>query len=74
LFAAKIINHGGRQGNTVQALAQWRHPVASRKALDVLHWAMCLASYHHIRMAIEITSNLPALFVIVGFVMGHNRS
>jgi hypothetical protein len=36
----KLVNHGGRQGNMAQALNQWRHPVASREALDVLHQAM----------------------------------
>jgi hypothetical protein len=39
--------------------------VASSEALDVLHWAMRLASYRHIRMAIEIASNLPAFFVVI---------
>jgi hypothetical protein len=50
---------------TAQALAQWRHPVASSEALDVLHWAMCSASYRRICMAIEIASNLPTFFVVV---------
>jgi hypothetical protein len=31
---------GGRWGNTEQVVAQWQHPVASRVALDMLHWAM----------------------------------
>jgi hypothetical protein len=74
VFAAKIVNHGGRQGNMAQALAQWRHPEASRKALDVLHWAMRSALYHRIRMAIKITSNLPACFVVIDFGVGNNRS
>ncbi len=26
-------------------LAPWRHPVASSKALDLLHWAMCAVLY-----------------------------
>ncbi len=26
-------------------LAQWQHPVASSKALDLLHWAMCTELY-----------------------------
>ena len=57
----KFVDHGGRQGNTAQALAQWRHPVASSVALDVLHWVMCPALYRRIRMAIKIASNLPAV-------------
>jgi hypothetical protein len=32
-------DHRGYQGNTAQALNQWRHPVASSEALDVLHQA-----------------------------------
>ncbi len=43
-----------------QALAQWRHPVASSEALDVLHWAMFPALYRCIAMAIEIVTDLPA--------------
>jgi len=33
----EIVYHGGRRGDTAQALAQWWHPVASSEALDVLH-------------------------------------
>jgi hypothetical protein len=36
--------------------------VASSKALDVLHQAMCPASYRCIRMAIKIASKIPAFF------------
>jgi len=39
------VNNGGRRGDTAQALARWRHPVASSEALDVLHRAMRLALY-----------------------------
>jgi hypothetical protein len=39
-----------------RALSQWRHPVASIEARDVLHWAMCPASHRRIRMTIEIAS------------------
>jgi hypothetical protein len=60
----EFVNHGGRRGNTVQVLDQWRHPVASSEALDVLHRAMCPASYRRIRMAIKIASNLPSCFVV----------
>jgi hypothetical protein len=37
-------------------LAQWRHPVASSEALDLLHWAMCVVTYRHIAMAIKMAS------------------
>jgi hypothetical protein len=59
LFAAKIVNHGGHQGNMAQALARWRHPEASRKALDLLHRVMRPAVYCPIRKAITIASYLP---------------
>jgi hypothetical protein len=59
----KFVDHGGRRGNTAQALARWLHPVASSEALDVLYRAMCPASYRCIAMAIEIVIDLPAFFV-----------
>jgi hypothetical protein len=59
----EIVDHGGRRGDTAQALARWWHPVASSEALDVLHRAMRLASYRCIAMAIEIVVDLPAFFV-----------
>jgi hypothetical protein len=37
-------------------LAQWRHPVASSEALDLLHWAMRAVTYRRIAMAIEMAS------------------
>jgi hypothetical protein len=46
--------------------------VGSREALDVLHWVMRPASYHRIRMVIEITSTFPALFVVVDSVVANN--
>ncbi len=35
-------------------LAQWRHPVASSEALDLLHWAICAVTYRRIAMAIKM--------------------
>jgi hypothetical protein len=61
----EIVDHGGRRGDTAQALARWRHPVALSEALDVLHRAMRLASYRCIAMAIEIAIDSPACFVAV---------
>ena len=61
----KIVDHGGRHGNTAQALARWRHPVASSEALDVLYRAMRPALYRCIVMAIEIAIDSPAFFVAV---------
>jgi hypothetical protein len=39
-------------------LAQWRHPVASSEALDLLHWEMHAVTYQHISMAIKTASFL----------------
>jgi hypothetical protein len=61
----KFVDYDSCRGNTAQALARWQHPVASSEALDVLHWAMRLATYRCIAMAIEIASNLSAFFVAV---------
>jgi hypothetical protein len=61
----EIVDHGGRLGDTAQALARWWHPVASSEALDVLYRAMRPASNRCIVMAIEITIDLPAFFVAV---------
>jgi hypothetical protein len=68
MFAVEILDRGHCRGNRAQALAQWRHSVASNEALDVLHQAMCPASYRHIRMVIKITSNLLAFFVSSSFI------
>jgi len=59
----EFVDHGGRRGDTAQALTRWWHPVALSEALDVLHWAMRPASYRCIAMAIEIVVDLPAFFV-----------
>jgi hypothetical protein len=40
IFLAKINDHGGRQGNTVRIITQWRRPVASSVAMDLVHWVM----------------------------------
>jgi hypothetical protein len=60
----EFIDHGSRQGNTAQALAQWRHPVASSEVLDVLYWSMHPALYRCIAMAIEIASKLPSFLLL----------
>ncbi len=39
-------------------LAQWQRLVASNKALNLLHWAMCTVTYWHIATAIETASFL----------------
>jgi hypothetical protein len=65
MFYAEIDDHGVRRGDTGRIIAQWRHPVASRVALDLPHWAMRSAPYLLIRMAIEMASESAALFFVV---------
>jgi hypothetical protein len=43
--------------------------VASRVALDLPYWAMRLAPYHLIRMAIEMASEAAAFFSVVDYLM-----
>ncbi len=68
------MDHEGRWGNKVQALALWQHPVAYNEALDVLHWAMHPALHRRIRMVIEVTSNSSAFFVVADYLFAHNLS
>ncbi len=60
IFWAKIDDHDVRRGDTGQIIAQWRHLMASRVALDLLLWAMRSALYRLIRMAIEMASKVGA--------------
>jgi hypothetical protein len=75
VFSTNFDDSGRRLGNTAKAFAKWRHPVvASNEALDVLYQAMRPTSYCRIYMAIEITSNSPAFFVIINVFVDHNCS
>jgi hypothetical protein len=74
VFAAKIDDLGGRQGNAVPVLARWWHPVSSSKAWIVLHQMMRPALYRRICMAIKTASDSPAFFVVVYFIVGNNHS
>jgi hypothetical protein len=47
---------GGRWGDTEQVVAQWRHPVASKVALDMPNWAMPSALLQRTTMAIKAAS------------------
>jgi hypothetical protein len=54
----------------MRALIQWRHPVASSEALNVLYRAMRSASYRRIAiMAIKIASDLPEFFVLTDLLL-----
>jgi hypothetical protein len=72
-FLFKIVNHGGRRGNTTQALARWQHLVALHEATDALHWVMHPASHRRICMVIEIASVRRVFFVVIDFVLDHNH-
>jgi hypothetical protein len=67
-FYAKIDDHGVRRDNTGRILARWRHPVASRVALDLPYWAMRSATYHLNRMAIEMARKAGAFFSFVNLM------
>ncbi len=73
-FLFKIVDHGGRRGNTARALAQWRHLVALHEATDALHRAMRITPYRPGGMGIIIVVDLPTFFVIVDSVVAHNHS
>ena len=45
---------GGRQGDTERVVARWRRPVASGKALVMLHRAMRSVSHRRTAMTIEM--------------------
>ena len=64
-FYNEFIDHGRRRGDATQALAPWRHPSASSEAWDFLHREMSPASYHRIRMATKIASNLYVFSLVI---------
>jgi len=51
-----------------QILAQWWRPVASKVALDMLHWAMRSASHRPIVMAIVMVREAGAFFSVINFM------
>jgi hypothetical protein len=48
---------GGRWGDMEQVVAQWRHPVTSRVALDMLHLTMPSVLLRHTAVAIKMANN-----------------
>ena len=48
---------GSRWGDTERVVARWQRPVASGKALVMLHWAMGSVLHRRTAMAIEIAHN-----------------
>jgi hypothetical protein len=74
IFYAKIDDHDVRRGDTGEILAQWRRMMASRVALDLPSWAMCLVLYCLIRMAIEMASKVGAFVCCHRFFCLTNHS
>ena len=72
IFYTKIDDYGILWGGTGRILAQWRHPVASDEALDVLYRAMHLASYRLIDMAINLVRKVGTFFSVVNFLSSIN--
>jgi hypothetical protein len=52
-----------------QVLAQWWHLVAFMKSINLLHWAMCTVSYHHITIAIEMASKVGTFCIVVMLIV-----
>jgi hypothetical protein len=48
-----------------QIFAQWRRPVASKKAMNLLHQAMHALLYQHTPMAIGTTNKVKVFFIVV---------
>ncbi len=58
-------DHGGRRGNTVQALARWQPLVASCEATVALHRAMLIVLYRPGGMVIKIAVELGTFVYII---------
>jgi hypothetical protein len=56
-FCFVYCDPGSHWGNTEQVAAQWRHPVASNMALDILHWVMPHELLQCLHMAIKMACN-----------------
>ena len=57
-----------------RVVARWWRLVAFVKALDLLHRAMHALLHRRTAMAIKMAGGQGALFLIVNFVINHNRS
>jgi hypothetical protein len=54
IFYAEVDDHGIRQGDSEQIIAQWRRLVAYKAALDMLRWAMRLSPHRRIVMVVNM--------------------
>ena len=64
------IKNGGRHDQLIlsqQVISQWRSLVAFRKAMNLLHWAMCTVSYRCTAKAIKTASIVGTFFINVVF-------
>ncbi len=55
---------GSRWGDTEQVVVKWQHPVASKKALDILQQAMHIVLHPCLHMASKWLTTEVHLFVI----------
>jgi hypothetical protein len=74
IFDTEIDDHVVRWGNTGQILTRWQYLVASKVALDLLYWVMCLALNHLIRIAIKMASEVGAFCSVIDFYVMHKCS
>jgi hypothetical protein len=58
-------DHGGRRGNTTQALVLWQHFLAYHEAFVALHWAMLIVLKRTSGMVIKIASKFATFVYIV---------
>jgi hypothetical protein len=65
---------GGHWGDTERVVAQCQCLVASRVALDMLHWAMRFVLHQRTTMAIKWPTAVERVYTIVNFVINNNRS
>jgi hypothetical protein len=56
-----------------QIPAQWWHPVASRRAMNLLHWEMRAVLYQCTAMAIKMASKVGAFFLCCGSPQGNTE-
>ena len=74
IFYTEFDDHDVCRGDTGQILAQWQRMLAFRVALDLPSWAMCLALYRLIRMAIKMASKVGAFVCCRRFFRLNNHS
>jgi hypothetical protein len=65
---------GGQWGDTERVVARHQHPVASRVALNMPHWAMLSVLLRRTAVAIKTAGGRGAFVCHHQFVINNNRS